>query len=133
MDKQTFIKNNGVKEGAVILEDWDTYSQGITGVTDDGRVIYDYNMLAVALANSFADDNLDSMTEEEAEEFMTEAYEWLDFNTLGTLYGLPEDIRPVITGVGYGDDEDDDDDDICLERVLMPIYVPEPDEDEIEM
>lgn len=68
-------------EGAVVFESPD-YLGAIVGVSDDGRVIYDYDKMARCLMES------DGMSYEEAVEFV-------DFNTLGALSSMGKN-RPII-------------------------------------
>lgn len=68
-------------EDAVLLESPD-YLNAIVGVSDDGRVIYDYEKMARCLMET------DSMEYEEATEF-------IDFNTLGALPYMGEK-KPII-------------------------------------
>lgn len=68
-------------EDAVVLESPD-YLGAIVGVSDDGRVIYDYEKMARCLMET------DGMDYEEATEF-------IDFNTLGALPYMGEK-RPII-------------------------------------
>ena len=68
-------------EDAVVLESPD-YLNAIVGVSDDGRVIYDYEKMAQCLMET------DGMDYEEATEF-------IDFNTLGALPCMGEK-RPII-------------------------------------
>ncbi len=68
-------------EDSVVLENPD-YLGAIVGVSDDGRVIYDYDKMARCLMES------DGMSYEEAVEFV-------DFNTLGALSSMGKN-RPII-------------------------------------
>lgn len=68
-------------EDAVVLESPD-YLNAIVGVSDDGRVIYDYEKMARCLMET------DGKDYEEATEF-------IDFNTLGALPCMGEK-RPII-------------------------------------
>ena len=68
-------------EDAMVLESPD-YLNAIVGVSDDGRVIYDYEKMARCLMET------DGMDYEEATEF-------IDFNTLGALPCMGEK-RPII-------------------------------------
>ena len=68
-------------EDAVVLESPD-YLGAIVGVSEDGRVIYDYEKMAQCLMET------DGMDYEEATEF-------IDFNTLGALPCMGEK-RPII-------------------------------------
>ena len=75
-----FLGERGFKD-AVVLESPD-YLSAIVGVSDDGRVIYDYEKMARCLMET------DGMDYEEATEF-------IDFNTLGALPYMGEK-RPII-------------------------------------
>jgi len=68
-------------EDAVVLENPD-YLSAVIGVSDDGRVIYDYDKMARCLMET------DGMDYEEATEF-------IDFNTIGALPYMGEK-RPII-------------------------------------
>ena len=68
-------------EDAVVFENPD-YLGAIIGVSDDGRVIYDYERMALCLMET------DGMDNEEAMEF-------INFNTLGALPYMG-DKRPII-------------------------------------
>ena len=68
-------------EDAVVLENPD-YLSAVIGVSDDGRVIYDYEKMVLCLME------VDDMDYEEAMEF-------IDFNTLGALPNMGKK-RPII-------------------------------------
>lgn len=39
MTKEEFIEMYSVEDGTILLEDWETYSKGIIGVTEDRKHI----------------------------------------------------------------------------------------------
>lgn len=59
------------------------YDNAIIGISDDGRVIYDYDLMVKELTNDTA------LTEDEAIQF-------LDYNTIRTLPYIEEKVRPII-------------------------------------
>lgn len=64
-----------------------SYDTALIGVTEDGRAVYDYNLMVEWLVEE------EDMTEEEA-------IEWIDFNTLRALpyfgEGAPVVMYPLI-------------------------------------
>ena len=60
-----------------------SYDNAIVGISDDGRVIYDYELMIKELTNDTA------LTEEEAIQF-------LDYNTIRTLPYIEEKVRPIV-------------------------------------
>ena len=85
MTKRELICDMGYEE-AVVFDDPE-YDDAIIGVTEDGRVVYDYDAMVESLANQ------DHMSLEEAQEF-------IDYNAIRALpyqgsppivmYRLPE-------------------------------------------
>lgn len=65
-----------------ILDDH-AYDNSVVGVTDDGRLVYDYNLMVKEF-----------MEDEECDEI--EALEWLDYNTMRALPYMGEDAPIVI-------------------------------------
>ena len=59
------------------------YDNAIVGISEDGRVIYDYELMIKELTNDTA------LTEDEAIQF-------LDYNTIRTLPYIEEKVRPII-------------------------------------
>ena len=64
--------NEYLEENACVIFDTPKYNKSIIGVTTDGRVVYDYNLMAQELSEE------DNMTYEEAIEF-------IDYNAVGSL------------------------------------------------
>lgn len=90
---EDFIKKTRLNDGAVLLEDWDTFSKGIVGVTPDrNHVMYSYEKLSEALKDLYMKSDV-ALDEEEAESM---AWEWLDYNTIPVVDQLPIEFRPVI-------------------------------------
>ena len=60
-----------------------SYDNAIVGLSDDGRVIYDYDLMIKELTNDTA------LTEDEA-------IQYIDYNTHRTLRYIEEHVRPII-------------------------------------
>lgn len=76
-----YVDEMGFEEETLILDNHD-YDKSIIGITEDGRLIYDFNKMV----EEFAED-------EECDE--TEAIEWLEYNTLRALPYMG-DRAPII-------------------------------------
>ena len=62
---------NAGYEGVIILSS-DSYDDALIGVTEDGRAVYDYDLMVEWLVKNSEMDE-------------TEAMEWIDFNTIRAL------------------------------------------------
>lgn len=60
-----------------------SYDNAIVGLSEDGRVIYDYDLMIKELTNDTA------LTEDEA-------IQHIDYNTIRTLPYIEEQVRPII-------------------------------------
>ena len=60
-----------------------SYDNAIVGLSDDGRIIYDYDLMIKELTNDTA------LTEDEA-------IQYIDYNTIRTLPYIEEAVRPII-------------------------------------
>lgn len=99
MDKQDFIDYYQLEDDTIILEDWDTFSKGIVGVSEDHcHIIYGYNKLVDALSESYKNEN---QTDEE--DLITMAIEWIEYNTLRSIPYMDQGHCPIIM---YELDED---------------------------
>lgn len=89
--REEFIENNSLEDETVILEEWDVFKKGIIGISSDGcHIIYSYDELVVALADSYRDD---AESDEDAEQM---AIDWLEYNTLRSLDYIGPGYRPII-------------------------------------
>ena len=92
MTKQEFIDAYGIEDGTIFLEDWETYSKGIIGISHDHQhVIYSHNKLVDAVAEYLLKKN--DIPEDEA---VNQAIEWIDYNTIRALPYMNEEFRPEI-------------------------------------
>ena len=60
-----------------------SYDTAIVGLSDDGRIIYDYDLMIKELTNDTA------LTEDEA-------IQYIDYNTIRNLPHIEEQFRPII-------------------------------------
>ena len=75
------IEDRGIEEEVMFLENH-TFDKSIIGITEDGRLIYDYDKMV----EEFAED-------EECSEL--DAVEWLDYNTLRAIPYFGE-RKPIV-------------------------------------
>ena len=78
-----YIKDYGIEEDVILLENH-TYDNSVIGITEDGRLIYDYEKMIKEF-----------MKDEGCSE--TEAIEWLEYNTLRAIPYMGE-RAPIIMG-----------------------------------
>lgn len=69
------------EEGTILFRNPD-YAEAIVGVTDDFRVVYDIDLMAASLAE---EDNIS----------LTDAFEFIDYNTLRTLPYI-NGLKPIV-------------------------------------
>lgn len=87
MTKEEFIDFYNLEEGTVILEPWDVFKKGIIGINENHcQIIYGYYKLLSAIA----DENENYWNEhhsenEEKPEFLMDAMEDVDYNTIRSL------------------------------------------------
>ena len=85
-----------VEGGTIILEPQKNFNKRIIGVTEDEcYLVYDFQKLVVGMAgeNFMNKSNDDERT---FEDFLQEASEWVDYNTIRSLPYMNEKCRPVI-------------------------------------
>lgn len=76
-------EDQGIEEEVLILDDH-AYDKSVVGITEDGRLIYDFNKMVEEF-----------MEDEQCDE--TEAIEWLEYNTLRALPYMGERAPIIIT------------------------------------
>lgn len=91
-----------VEDGIIILEPQEEFNDGIIGISEDKcHLIYSYQKLTESLAKKYESDfyekNPDNIYQPELkEDFIQDACEWLDYNTVRQLPYMNEKYRPVI-------------------------------------
>lgn len=75
------IEDRGIEEDVILLENH-TYDNSIVGITEDGRLIYDFEKM---VQEFMEDEGCDEL----------EAIEWLEYNTLRSLPYMGE-RAPII-------------------------------------
>lgn len=102
MTKEEFIETYRLEDDCIILEPWEDFKGGIMGVTEDrNHVVYSYQAMIESLARSYEkeywDNHKDEMYDESRfSDFLDEAVEWIDYNTLRSLPYLDTNYRPII-------------------------------------
>ena len=76
------VEDQGIEEEVLILDDH-AYDKSIIGLTEDGRLVYDFDKMVKEFAEDEQCDELD-------------AIEWLEFNTLRALPYMGERAPIVI-------------------------------------
>lgn len=77
------VEDQGIEEEVLILDDH-AYDKSVVGITEDGRLIYDFNKMVEEF-----------MEDEQCDEI--EAIEWLEYNTLRALPYMGERAPIIIT------------------------------------
>jgi hypothetical protein len=95
MTKQEFVENYSVDEWAIFIGyeyEWDIYKKAIIGVTEDRcHIVYSYNKLIESLADSYMKENYNK-----GRDYLSEATEWIEYNTIRSLPYLPSEYKPII-------------------------------------
>lgn len=77
------VEDQGIEEEVLILDNH-AYDKSIIGITEDGRLIYDFEQMVQEF-----------MEDEDCDE--TEAIEWLEYNTMRALPYMGERAPIIIT------------------------------------
>ena len=96
MDRKDLVEVWGVDENAIVLDPASFFDKGIVGITEDKQhLIYSYQKLTEGNASEeFAKKEKDD--ERTFEDFLSEACEWIDYNTLRSLPYMDVEYRPII-------------------------------------
>ena len=70
-------------EGTIFFEN-PSFVKAITGITDSGQLIYDYDLM------------VESAMEDEGWEY-EDAVDWIEYNTLRSIPYMEEGVRPIIS------------------------------------
>lgn len=77
------VEDRGIEEEVLILDNH-AYDKSVVGITEDGRLVYDFEQMIQEF-----------MEDEQCDE--TEAIEWLEYNTLRALPYMGERAPIIIT------------------------------------
>lgn len=94
-----FINEWTIDENVIILEPQEGFNGGIIGISEDKcHLIYSYQKLTEALATSYEREYNKNNPKEELshEDFLNDACEWVDYNTIRQLPYMDEKYRPII-------------------------------------
>lgn len=89
------LREWNVEDEIIILEPQKDFNKGIIGVTEDKcHLVYDFQKLVAGMAGeNFMNKSNDERT---FEDFLEEASEWVDYNTIRSLPYMNEKYRPII-------------------------------------
>lgn len=99
MTKKEICEKYDIEDPIYFFEPEEVFNKGILGVSEDKRhVIYGYWTLVAALAedNEKEWNKKEHKEDEEVPDFMFDAFEWIDKNTIGTIPYLDEEKAPII-------------------------------------
>ena len=90
------LREWNVEDEIIILEPQKDFNKGIIGVTEDKcHLVYDFQKLVAGMAGeNFTNKSNDD--ERTFEDFLEEASEWVDYNTIRSLPYMNEKYRPII-------------------------------------
>ena len=102
MTREDFIKNYDLEDETIILEPWEDFSGGIVGITEDHKqIIYSYQGMIESLARSYEKEYYENNKDEKYDEdkftdFLQEATDWIEYNTIRSLAYWNVEFRPII-------------------------------------
>ena len=99
MTRKEIVDYYEIEEPITFFDPEDVFDKGILGISEDKKhVIYGYFTLAAALAEDFEKEWHKEQHKEDEEEpdFMLDAFEWIDKNTIGTIPYLDEETSPIL-------------------------------------
>lgn len=86
-----YCDDNGLEDTLIL--DKESYDEAIIGITDDGRIVYDYEKMVACLAKRYAKQG-------DSDDPETDAVEWIDCNTKkALLYMGSQGKAPIILEV----------------------------------
>ena len=84
-----------LEDGAIILEPQEDFNKGIIGVSEDKcHIIYSYQKLTESLAESYK--NYEKDENKTIEDYIDEASEWIDYNTIRSISYFDKEYAPII-------------------------------------
>ena len=98
-DFQRLLGHWEIDEHAIVLEPLDEFNGGLIGVTEDKKhLVYSYQKLVDSLAKSYMENHNKENKDEKLsiEDFIDEAAEWIDYNTLRSMPYMNKEYVPII-------------------------------------
>ena len=99
MTKQEICEQFGIEDPVYFFEPEEVFNKGILGVSEDHKhIIYGYYTLATALAEDYEKEwnEKEHSEDEEKPDFLSDAFEWIDYNTIRSLPYCDQEIVPII-------------------------------------
>ncbi len=95
MEMREFIDLYNLDENVIILEPQEDFNRGIIGVSEDKKhLIYSYEKLTCLLAQEYK--NFEHDNQKTNEDYLFEACEWVDYNTLRAISSMNQEYAPII-------------------------------------
>ena len=91
-----------IEDDVIILEPQEEFNDGIIGISEDKcHLIYSYQKLTENIAKKYESDfyknNPNNIKQPELyDDFLQEACEWVDYNTIRSIPYMNEKFRPII-------------------------------------
>lgn len=97
MDRKDLYEVWGVDENAIVLDPASYFDRGIVGVTEDKQhLIYSYQKITFGNALEEYEKSFGKDDERTFEDFLSEACDFVDFNTIRSLPYMDSEYRPII-------------------------------------
>jgi hypothetical protein len=99
MTKEEIVEHFDIEDPVIFFEPSEVFNKGILGISEDKHhLIYGYYTLAAALAEDYEKEwkGKEHKEDEEEPDFMSDAFEWLDYNTIRSLPYCDEDVCPIL-------------------------------------
>lgn len=95
-EREDFVNDWNMEDDAIFLDPPEEFDGGIIGVTEDKcHIVYSYDKLVESIAKAYKE-YAKGKTEETDEDFISQAAEWIDFNTLRQLPYMDQEHVPII-------------------------------------
>lgn len=103
MDLNEKIVDWAIEDGIIILEPQEEFNCRIIGVTEDKcHLIYSYQKLTTGMAEKYFREKKEG-DERTMDDCLSEACEWVDYNTIRSFPYMNEEYRPIIIYEFEGD------------------------------
>ena len=85
------------------LFDYPFFDNSIIGITAAGNIVYDYDRMAEEFVQDEIESSIDFRNLSDDEQY-SEAYEWIDYNTIRTIPYMNDAAKPIIIMENHDDE-----------------------------
>ena len=102
MTENEFLETYDLEDGTIVLTPWEYFKNGIIGITEDHKhIVYSYQGMIESLARSYEKEYYENNKDEKYDEdkftdFLQEATDWIEYNTIRSLAYWNVEFRPII-------------------------------------